>query len=457
MLSLSPQFIIMNNPEKLAVVILAAGQGTRMKSKLPKVMHKVAGRPMINWLIETAQSLNPEHIIVVTAPEQDEIAKAIAPHTVVIQKEQKGTGDAVKPALEKLKGFEGKLLILLGDEPFVDGDVLEKMLACDGLSVMAVAQDFPSALGRVLTDGHGMLERVIEAKDCTEEQLAIPLRSAGNFCMPMSHAPQWFAKLGNDNAQGEYYLPDIPSIAKEDGFEAYVITCPWEGAWGINTRAELAEHEMMAQDMLVSAAMDNGVTFIDPSSVVLSWDTELGADVIVEPNIFFGQGVRVGDDVTIHAFSHIEGAEIQSGAEIGPFARIRPKSLIEEGACVGNFIEVNRSTFKKGAKSKHLSYIGDAVIGEQANIGAGSVIANYDGFFKHQSTIGERVFIGSNSTIISPVEIGDKAIIAANSTINKDVPKNAMAIARTRQENHPGWASEYRSMKRQQKEEQEDD
>lgn len=447
----------MSKSEKLAVIILAAGQGTRMKSSLPKVMHKIAGRPMIQWLIERAESLNPERIIVVTAPDQDEIKGAVAPHDVVIQKEQRGTGDAVKPALAELKGFDGKILILLGDEPFVDTDVLREMIACDGLSVMAIEQDFDSALGRVLLNDDGTLDKVIEAKDCSDDQLNITLRSAGNFCMPMSHASQWFEKLGNDNAQGEYYLPDIPLIAKEDGFETHVFTCPWEGSWGINTRAELAEHEMMAQDMLVMKAMENGVTFLDPSSVTLSWDTEFANDVVVEPHVFFGPGVSVGQNVTIHAFSYLEGAEIQNNVEIGPYARIRPKSVIEEGACVGNFIEVNRSIFKKGAKSKHLSYIGDAVIGEKTNIGAGTVIANYDGFFKHQTTIGDEVFIGSNSTIISPVEVGDKAIIAANSTVNKNVPDNAMAIARARQENHAGWASEYRAMKRQQKEQQEDD
>lgn len=447
----------MSKSEKLAVIILAAGQGTRMKSTLPKVMHKIAGRPMIQWLIERAESLNPERIIVVTAPDQGEIEAAVAPHSIVIQKEQRGTGDAVKPALAELKGFDGKILILLGDEPFVDTDVLREMIECDGLSVMAVEQDFDSALGRVLLNNDGTLDKVIEAKDCRDNQLDIPLRSAGNFCMPMSHAPAWFEKLGNDNAQGEYYLPDIPKIAEEDGFKTHVITCAWEGSWGINTRAELAEHEMMAQDMLVTEAMENGVTFLDPSSVTISWDTEFANDVVVEPNVFFGAGVSIGQNVTIHAFSYLEGAEIHSGVEIGPFARIRPKSVIEEGACVGNFIEVNRSTFKKGAKSKHLSYIGDAVIGEKTNIGAGTVIANYDGFFKHQTTIGNEVFIGSNSTIISPVDVGAKAIIAANSTINKNVPDNAMAIARARQENHAGWASEYRAMKRQQKEQQEDD
>jgi bifunctional UDP-N-acetylglucosamine pyrophosphorylase/glucosamine-1-phosphate N-acetyltransferase len=230
-----------------------------------------------------------------------------------------------------------------------------------------------------------------------------------------------------------------------------------ECGWGINTRVELAEHEIWIQDILRTDAMENGVTMIDPASVTLSYDTQLGQDVIIEPNVVFGTGVRVADNVKINAFSHIVGTEVEEGAEIGPYARIRPKSKIEAGASVGNFVEVNRSTLKAGAKSKHVSYIGDAVIGKKTNIGAGTVIANYDGFFKHQSTIGDEVFVGSNATIISPVEVGDGAILAANSTINKDVPGNAMAVARQRQENHNGWASEYRKMKLEQKAQEEED
>lgn len=443
--------------QELAVIILAAGKGTRMKSKLPKVMHKIASRPMINWLIDTAEQLNPQKIIVVTAPDMNDVAAAVAPHQVAIQKTQRGTGDAVRPAMEYLKGFEGKILILLGDEPFVDIDSLKAMIDHDHLSVMAVTPEVPEGLGRVVVNDSGTLDSIVEQKDCTSEQLEIGLANAGNFCVPAAHLEGWLARLDNKNAQGEYYLTDIPLIAKEDGFDTYVVETLIQGNWGINTRVELAMHEILAQDNLCVEAMENGVTFIDPASVTLAWDTQLGQDVIIEPYVVFGQGVCVADDVTIHAFSYIEGAEIQQGAEIGPYARIRAKSVIEEKASVGNFIEVNRSTIKAGAKAKHVSYIGDAVIGEKANIGAGTIIANYDGFFKHNSTIGKNVFIGSNSTIISPVEIGDDAIVAANSTINKNVPTNAMAVARARQENHPGWASEYRKMKKELKEQQEED
>lgn len=443
--------------EKLAVVILAAGQGTRMKSSLPKVMHKIAGRPMINWIIETAESLEPEKIIVVSAPDQKDLSAAVAPHIVAVQKTQRGTGDAVKPALAHLKDFDGKVLILLGDEPFIDVNVLDDMIAHDGLSVMAVEQDFPSSLGRMILDEQGALKYIVEERDCDDEELEITTRNAGNFCIPSSHLEKWLNALESNNAQREYYLTDVPVIAAKEGFQTHVFETELECGWGINTRAELAMHEVFAQDMLREDAMENGVTLIDPASVTLSWDTQLGQDILIEPNVVFGEGVEIEDNVTIYAFSHIAGAKIERNAEVGPFARIRPKSLIEEGASIGNFIEVNRSTLKAGAKAKHVSYIGDAVIGEKSNIGAGTVIANYDGFFKHQSTIGKGAFVGSNSTIISPVEIGDGAILAANSTINKNVPGNAMAVARQRQENHEGWASEYRKVKLAEKQAQEED
>lgn len=423
-----------------------------MKSALPKVMHKIAGRPMINWLIESVETLEPEKIIVVTAPDMDDVAKAVHPHQCVIQKEQNGTGDAVKPAAEVLKDFDGKVLILMGDEPFVDVDILEEMLDWDGLSVMAVEPPDPEGLGRMIVNDDGTLDKIVEQKDCTEEQLEITLCNAGNFCIPGKHLAGWLAQLGNKNNQNEYYLTDIPAIAEKEGFLTYVVGLEVDTGWGVNNRSELADHEYTAQAMLREEAMAAGVTMIDPDTVTLSWDTEFGQDIVIEPNVVFGPGVFVGDNVTIHAFSHIEGAIIEAGAEVGPFARIRPKSVIGEGASVGNFIEVNRSAIKAGAKAKHVSYIGDTTVGENSNIGAGTIIANYDGFFKHASKIGKDVFVGSNSTIISPVEIGEGAIVAAGSNINKDIPANAMAIGRSRQENHLGWASEYRNVKKQQKE-----
>ena len=441
----------MTDKTPLAVVILAAGKGTRMKSALPKVMHKIAGRPMIEWLIERVEDLNPEKIIVVTAPDMDDVVEAVLPHKSVIQKEQNGTGDAVKPAMAELKDFKGRILVLMGDEPFVETDMLAEMVACDDIAVMAVDPPDPAGLGRMVINEDGTLDKIIEEKDCSEEEKDICICNAGNYCFPAEKLSGWLDALQNNNNQKEYYLTDVPVIAAKEGIKTRVFVTYSDIAWGINTRAELAEHEFAAQQYLREIAMEHGVTMIDPNTVYLSWDTEFGRDVLIEPNVFIGTWVHIDDGAVIHAFSHIEGAIVEKGAEIGPFARIRPKSVIGEKASVGNFIEVNRSTIEPRAKAKHVSYIGDSVIGENANIGAGTIIANYDGFFKHQSNIGKDVFIGSNSTIISPVTIGDGAIVAAGSNINKDVPENAMAIGRSRQENHAGWASEYKKVKMQQK------
>ena len=358
----------------------------------------------------------------------------------------------MKPAIEALKDFQGKVLVLMGDEPFVDVDVLSEMIDTDGASVMAIEPPSNAGLGRVVVDAEGCLEAIIEEKDCDDAQKKITLSNAGNFCFDAQGLKKWVGALSNDNAQQEYYLTDVPKIAAKEGVKTKVIKAETSMVWGINTKSELAEHEMFAQILLRDRAMQNGVTMIDPDSVTLAFDTQFENDVTVEPNVFFGQGVRVEAGVVIHAFSYIEGCEIEEGAQIGPFARIRPKSHIGKGAGIGNFIEINRSIIEAGAKAKHVSYIGDAIIGEKSNIGAGTVIANYDGFFKHHSKIGKNVFVGSNSTIISPVEIGEDAIVAAGSNVNKDVPKNAMAIGRSRQENHNGWASEYRVMKKQAKE-----
>lgn len=440
----------------LAIIILAAGKGSRMKSSLPKVMHKIAGRPMLGWLIERCEQLNPEKLIVVTAPNMDEVVDAVSPHQVVFQTEQKGTGDAVKPALEHLKDFKGRVLILLGDEPFLNLDVLQDMVAYDGIAAMAITVQDPKGLGRMITADDGFLKAIVEDKDCNDEQRKIKLCNAGNYCIPSDKLEGWINRIGNDNTQGEYILTDLPEIAAQDGVKTKMFNVDVKISWGINNRTQLAAHEQLAQERLRQKAMDNGVTMIDPTSVTLSWDTEFGQDVVIEPNVYIGPWTSIEDHVTIHAFSYIEGAIIEGGAEVGPYARIRPKSVIGQGASIGNFIEVNRSHIKAGAKAKHVSYLGDATIGEKSNVGAGTIIANYDGFFKHESKVGKNVFIGSNSTIISPVEIGDGAIIAAGSNVNKNIHENAMAIGRSRQENHPGWATQYRNVKQEQKNQEED-
>lgn len=441
----------MNKKESLAIVILAAGKGTRMKSEKPKVMHEIAGRPMIGWLIETAESLNPEKIIVVTAPGMDDVAMAVAPHQVAIQKQQKGTGDAVKPALEFLKDFKGKVLILLGDEPFLDKAVLEEMIGWNGLSVMAVRPLSPKGLGRMIANEDGTLDRIVEEKDATPEQKEIRLCNAGNFCIPSSHLDKWLSQLQANNSQSEYYLTDVPKIAEKDGYLTYVVETDVQWVWGINTRTELSEHERMAQVRLRDRAMSNGATLIDPNTTYFSFDTVLGKDVVVEPNVFFGRGVQVLDNVTIHAFSHLEDVLIENGASIGPFARIRGGTQIKQDAKIGNFVEVKKSVVGAGSKANHLAYIGDSTIGKKSNIGAGTITCNYDGFNKHKTTIGDGVFVGSNSTLVAPIEIKDGAFVGAGSVVTHDVPKDALIVARARSILKEGWAAFYRSRKKSEK------
>lgn len=438
----------MKRKDPLAIVILAAGKGTRMKSDKPKVMHEIAGRPMIGWLIEVAESLSPEKIVVVTAPGMDDVAAAVAPHPVAIQKEQKGTGDAVKPALPLLKGFEGKILILLGDEPFLDKNVLEEMIGWNGLSVMAVRPLSPKGLGRMIANEDGTLDRIVEEKDASEEQKEIRLCNAGNFCVPSTHLGKWLDQLQSNNAQNEFYLTDIPKIAEKDGYLTYVVESDVQWVWGINTRAELAEHERMAQVMLREKAMAGGATLIDPNTVYLSFDTTFGRDVVVEPDVFCGPGVRIGDNVTIHGFTHLEDVIIAQGASIGPFARIRGGAHLKENVKVGNFVEIKKSVIESGAKMNHLAYIGDSSIGAKSNIGAGTITCNYDGFNKHKTTIGAGVFVGSNSTLVAPVTLEDGAFVAAGSVVTHDVPKDSLVLARAKSVIKEGWATLYRNRKK---------
>ena len=438
--------------QDLAIVILAAGKGTRMKSALPKVMHPIAGRPMLNWLIESAEKLGPQKIIVVTAPGMDDVQKAAAPHATVIQKEQNGTGDAVRPALPLLDGFKGKVLILLGDEPFVPLDALKKMIAWNGISVMAVRPVAFEGLGRMITNEDGTLDRIVEEKDASPEEKQIDLCNAGNFCVPAEHLGKWLGQIKNNNAQKEFYLTDLPRIAEKDGFLTMVVEADVARMrWGVNTRSELAEREREAQHMLREAAMANGATLQDPETVYFSFDTRLGKDVTVAPHVVFGPGVTVADNVIIHAFSHLEGVTLEEKVQVGPYARLRPGTHLEEGAKIGNFVETKNTRFGKGAKANHLAYIGDAIVGAGSNVGAGTITCNYDGFDKHKTNIGEGVFVGSNSTLVAPLTIADGAYVAAGSVITDDIPADALAVARNRPIIREGWAASYRKDKKKSK------
>lgn len=444
----------MNQNSELAVIILAAGKGSRMKSNKPKVMHEIAGLPMINWLLSTVETLEPEKIIVVTADGMDDVADAAAPYIIAIQTEQNGTGDAVKAACPHLEGFTGDVLVLLGDVPFITPDTLEDLVnarhldARSGLVVLGVELDDPTGYGRLIADENGQLIDIVEQKDATPEQLDTNIVNTGAFCVAGEKLSHWLDQLSNENAQGEYYFTDLPAIALEEGYTtALCLTQDEVEIQGINTRAQLAAMESEMQARLKEMALDNGVTMLDPNSVYLSYDVQFGPDVILEPNVFIGKNVSIGSDTRIKAFSHLEGCTIEGQSDIGPYARLRPGAHIEKQARIGNFVEVKNSTIGQGAKANHLAYIGDAEVGQGSNIGAGTITCNYDGFDKHKTIIGKNVFVGSNSTLVAPLNLEDGSFIAAGSAIGEDVPQDALAVARNRPIIRDGWASQFRNGK----------
>lgn len=439
----------------LHCIILAAGKGTRMKSDKPKVMALLGGLPLVRHVVNTCEKLNAKTIVTVLADGMDVVAKTVAPHPTVIQKQQLGTGDAAKAALPALKGTKGHVMILLGDVPMVSAETLEALHEAaseTGLAVLGMHAHNPRGYGRLVINDDGFVSAIVEDRDCTPEQAEISLVNSGCFCVAADKLEGYLNALQSNNSQKEYYLTDIVAIAAASGVECDYVEAPEHELMGINSRSQLAEAEGELQNRLRAQAMFDGATLIDPMTVYFSLDTKLGRDVVIEPNVFFGPGVTLADNVTIHSFSHLEGVTVEEGASIGPFARIRPHSHIGAKATIGNFVEVNRATVKTGAKSKHMSYLGDAVVGEKANIGAGTVIANYDGFNKQETVIGKNVFIGSNSTLVAPLTVADGAFIAAGSTITADVPNDALAVARARTVLRDGWANEYRAEKQATKE-----
>ncbi len=432
----------------VAALILAAGLGTRMKSDRPKVMHPLAGRPMVSHLLGTVDALTPDRVAVVVGPGMDEVATAVAPHPTCIQHDRLGTGDAVKAAKDELEGFTGPVLVLYGDTPLVKIETMQAAAeACANGAAVVVVGFRPAKAGdygRLVTDDSGALLEIVEAKDATEEQLEIGLCNSGLMAISGEHLFAMLDEIGTDNAKGEYYLTDIVAIARGRGLDTAVVEASDAELMGINSRGELAVAEAVVQFELRARAMAGGATLVDPSTVWLSHDTELGRDVTVHPNVVFGTGVTVGDDVEIKSYSHLEGAMVAADAVIGPFARLRPGADIRAGARVGNFVEIKAAVLGEGAKANHLSYIGDATVGAEANIGAGTITCNYDGFDKFQTVIGANAFIGSNTALVAPVTVGDGAIVAAGSTISRDVEADALAIERAPQADKPGWALSFR-------------
>lgn len=432
------------NTIPFAVVILAAGKGTRMKSDLPKVMHPLAGAPMIKILIDQVEQLNPEKIIVVTAADMDDLREMVKPHTSVIQKEQNGTADAVKAALPELEGFQGNVVILLGDEPLTPMEVIAEMAQHDSPSVMAIIPPDPTGLGRMIMDEDGQLVAIVEDKDCSDEQRETMICNAGNFCVPAVKLHEWIGKIGTDNAQGEYYLTDMPKFAIADGIQFDVFTVPVDHVWGINDRRQLSEHEQIFQQILRDAHLMNGVSMIDPNTVYFQYDTKIAAGVIIEPSVFFGPKVSIDEGVHVKAFSHIEGTHIGKNTTVGPFARLRPDTKIGDDVRIGNFVEVKKSSIGNGSKISHLSYVGDCEMAEDVNFSAGAITVNYDGFNKHLTKIGKNVMVGCNVNLVAPVSIDDGAFVAAGSTINTDVPADSLSIAREKGSIHQGWAARFR-------------
>jgi bifunctional UDP-N-acetylglucosamine pyrophosphorylase/glucosamine-1-phosphate N-acetyltransferase len=438
-----------------AAVILAAGSGTRMKSAIPKVMHPIAGRPMIAYPLEALRPLSPAATLVVIGPRMESVAAIVAPAESVVQDPPLGTGDAVRTAMRALHGRmapQGPIedvLVLYGDTPFLATETLSRLLtercrtgAAVVVSGMRPAE--PGPYGRFVLASDGALERIVEAADAGPEEQAIGLVNGGIMVIEASRLAEFLDALDSDNAKREFYLTDVVAIARRKGLACRAVELPAEELLGVNTRAELAEAEALMQRRLRRAAMDSGVTMIAPQTVFLSADTRLGRDVVVEPNVTFGPGVRVGERARICSFSYLEGAAVGAGARVGPFARLRPGAVLEEEVHVGNFVEVKAARLGAGAKANHLSYIGDSDIGARTNIGAGTITCNYDGVNKSRTIIGEGAFIGSNTALVAPVTVGDRAIIAAGSVIVRDVPADALSIARGQQVDKPGRAPEIR-------------
>ena len=437
-----------------AAIILAAGMGSRMKSKTPKVLHKVGGRPMISWTAELAQSLGCERTIIVVGPQFPEVGEAaralVGDENVVVQQQQLGTADAVKAAIPAMNGFSGEAIVLYADTPLIPGPVasgaFEAIQTGAAVSVLGFTAASPGGYGRLILNGDGTLDRIVEAKDASPEELSVTLCNSGVMAAPWGLMVELLGEVTNDNAKGEYYLTDLVGLARARNYKCLAVPCTESDVLGVNSRVQLAEAEAVFQQRRRNELMVEGVGMIAPDTVFLSWDTQIENDVEIEPNVVFGPGVTVKSGARIKAYSHLEGAIVETDADIGPYARLRPGAAIGEKAKIGNFVEVKNVTLAKGAKANHLSYLGDGTVGENANIGAGTIFCNYDGFFKYQTHIGRDAFVGSNSALVAPVNIGEGAMIGSGSVVTKDVAAGDLALARGRQETKEGWALRFRNI-----------
>ena len=436
----------------IACIVLAAGMGTRMHSQLPKVLHKAAGRTLVGHVVCAARDLGASRIVAVVGDGAEAIEREVVSHAsaaqIAIQSPAKGTGDAVSRALPALEGFNGTVLVLFGADPLMTGETLATMKNAvkDGmkLAVLGFNAADPTGYGRLLTSDDGQRVLAIrEHADCSDAEREITLCNSGVMAFDAAILRELLPKIGNDNAKGEYYLTDIVALANDAGHSVALVTCPEHEIHGVNNRAELAAVEAEFQRRYRAKAMEEGATLIAPETVFLSADTQIGTDVVIEPHVVIGSGVRIGNNTVIRSFCHLENAIVGENVELGPYARIRPGTELAHSVKIGNFVEVKNASIEQGAKVNHLSYVGDARVGEKANVGAGTITCNYDGFFKHHTDIGAGAFIGSNSALVAPVSIGDGAYVGSGSVVTKNVEPGALAVARGRQENREGWATRY--------------
>jgi len=438
----------------LLIVVLAAGKGTRMKSLRPKVLHEVAGRSMLGHVLALAKCAEASALAVVIGPGMDDVraeTAALAPGAqVFVQHNQLGTADAVLAAREAIAAHTGDVMVLYADTPLIEAETLKRLRALldagAGVAILGFEAADPTGYGRLLTDDTGALVAIREEKDASPAERGVRLCNSGVMAFRVGGLAGLLGEIGNANAKGEYYLTDAVELARKRGLKAAVAVCPEDEVLGVNARDQLAAAEAIWQRRARGRLMAEGVTMIAPETIWLCHDTVIGRDVTIEPNVFFGPKVIIEEGAEIRANCHIEGARIGPGAIIGPFARLRPGAVLGREVHIGNFVEVKNSTVEDGAKANHLAYVGDGRVGAKANIGAGTIFCNYDGFFKHKTDIGAGAFIGSNSALVAPVKIGEGAYVGSGSVITKDVPANALALERSEQEERPEWAAKYRAL-----------
>ena len=440
--------------DKPLFIVLAAGKGTRMRSDLPKVMHKIAGRSILAHVLELAKSSPGAQTAVVVGPAMEKVrdeAVGIAPLAeVFVQRDQRGTADAVLAARSAIEAHDGDVIVMYADTPLLRANTLDRLKASlasgANVAVLGFRAADPTGYGRLLTSPGGELVAIREEKDASPQEREIVLCNSGIMAFRMPRLAELLSRIGNTNAKQEFYLTDAVELARAAGLSAVAVECDEDEVLGINSRDQLAVAEAIWQRRAREALMRDGVTMIAPETVWLSYDTRIARDVVLEPNVFFGPGVSVEQGAEIKAFSHIEGATIGKGARIGPFARLRPGARLSDDVHIGNFVEVKNVAVGQGAKANHLSYLGDGEVGARANIGAGTIFCNYDGFLKHKTRIGEGAFVGSNTSLVAPVSIGDGAYVGSGSVITRDVAAGALGLERSKQEERPGWAQRFREM-----------